>query len=82
MRPNWLTAALLLALHSSSAGLACDSYHDDMSLASVLAEAVAVARANGTLETAGAPASEARTPEQAAAPTAAGTSGAAAAPKS
>jgi len=62
--------------------LACDSYHDDMSLASVLAEAVAVARANGTVETAGAPTSEARTPGQPAAPTAAGTAGAAAAPKS
>ena len=49
MRPRKLAAAALLILLSSSAGWACDSYYDDMSLASVLAQAVNQARANGTL---------------------------------
>src|SRR6185295_10118074 len=49
MRPRKLAAAALLIVLSSSAGWACDSYYDDMSLASVLAQAVSQARANGTL---------------------------------
>ena len=49
MRPRTFAATLLVMLLSASAGWACDSYDDDMSLASVLARAVAEARAQGTL---------------------------------
>jgi len=50
MRPRQLAAAALLMLLTSAPGRACDSYDDDMSLASVLAQAVAQARADGTLQ--------------------------------
>jgi hypothetical protein len=89
MRPRQLAAATLLILFSSSAGWACDSYDDDMSLASVLAQAVREARANGTLQgatlqgvEAKARASRAGAPEQPAPPAAEGSLGAAVAPKS
>jgi hypothetical protein len=49
MRPRKLAAAALMIALSPSVGWACDSYDDDMSLASVLAQAVSEARANGTL---------------------------------
>jgi hypothetical protein len=72
MRPRNLAAALLVIGLSSTAAAACDSYDDDMSLASVLARAVAEARANGTLQPAGTLAIEAVAPEQAAADGSAG----------
>ena len=42
--------AALLVLFSAAQARACDSYADDMSLASVLAGAVSAARANGSLQ--------------------------------
>jgi len=82
MRPRKLAAAALLIVLASASGWACDSYDDDMSLASVLTRAVAEARANGTLQAAEAkaPASQSANPEQPAPPAA--EAGAAAAPKS
>ena len=73
MHPRTLAAALPLILLSSAAGWACDSYDDDMSLASVLRQAVAEARADGTLQAAEvkAPASQVGGPEQPAPPAAA-----------
>jgi hypothetical protein len=84
MRPRKLAAAALMIALSSSVGWACDSYDDDMSLASVLAQAVSEARANGTLQGAEAKAlaSRAGAPEQPAPPAAEGSLGAAVAPKS
>ena len=78
MRRCNLAAALLVIALSATAAAACDSYDDDMSLASVLARAVAEARANGTLQPAGTLMIEAVAPEQAAA----GDSAGAAQPKS
>jgi hypothetical protein len=63
MRPRKLAAAALLLLLASTPGWACDSYDDDMSLASVLAQAVVQARADGTLQ-APALAAQAGAPEQ------------------
>ena len=82
MRPPKLAAAALLLALSPSVGSACDSYDDDMSLASVLAQAVSEARANGTLPAAEALASRAGAPEQPAPPAAEGSVGAAGAAKS
>jgi hypothetical protein len=82
MRPPKLAAAALLLALSPSVGSACDSYDDDMSLASLLAKAVSEARANGTLPAAGALASPAGAPEQPAPPAAAGSVGAAGPPNS
>ncbi len=96
MRPRKLAAAALMIALSPSVGWACDSYDDDMSLASVLAQAVSEARANGTLQGAGgtlqvgtlqgaeakALASRAGAPEQPAPPAAEGSLGAAVAPNS
>jgi hypothetical protein len=94
MRPRKLAAAALMIALSPSLGWACDSYDDDMSLASVLAQAVREARANGTLQggtlqggtlqgaEAKALASRAGAPEQPAPPAAEGSLGAAVAPKS
>jgi hypothetical protein len=89
MRPRKLAAAALMIALSPSVGWACDSYHDDMSLASVLAQAVSEARANGTLQVgtlqgaeAKALASRAGAPEQPAPPAAEGSLGAAVAPNS
>ena len=55
-------ALLLLALAGGGTARACDSYADDMTLAAVLARAVAEARAQGALSgaEAAAPVSEAR----------------------
>ena len=94
MRPRKLAAAALMIALAPSVGWACDSYHDDMSLASVLAQAVSEARANGTLQ--GGPlqvgtlqgaeakplASRAGAPEPPAPPAAEGSLGAAVAPNS
>jgi hypothetical protein len=44
-----IAAALLWLLTLDATARACDSYQDDMALASVLARAVAEARAEGTL---------------------------------
>jgi hypothetical protein len=89
MRPRKLAAAALMIALSPSVGWACDSYDDDMSLASVLAQAVREARANGTLQggtlqgvEAKALASRAGAPQQPAPPAAEGSLGAAVAPKS
>ncbi len=83
MRPPKLAAAALLLALSPSVGSACDSYEDDMSLASVLAQAVREARAHGTLPAAEALASRAGGPEQPAPPPAIeGSVGAAGAAKS
>jgi hypothetical protein len=94
MRPRKLAAAALMIALSPSVGWACDSYDDDMSLASVLAQAVSEARANGTLQggtlqvgtlqgaEAKALASRAGAPEQPAPPAAEGSLGAAVAPNS
>jgi hypothetical protein len=94
MRPRKLAAAALMIALSASVGWACDSYDDDMSLASVLARAVSEARANGTLQggtlqvgtlqgaEAKALASRAGAPEQPAPPAAEDSLGAAVAPNS
>jgi hypothetical protein len=89
MRPHKLAAAALMIALSPSVGWACDSYDDDMSLASVLAQAVSEARANGTLQVgalqgaeAKALASQAGAPEQPAPPATEGSLGAAVAPNS
>jgi hypothetical protein len=50
MCPLRSAAAALLVLFSAAQARACDSYADDMSLASVLAGAVSAARANGSLQ--------------------------------
>jgi hypothetical protein len=82
MRPPKLAAAALLLALSPSVGSACDSYDDDMSLASVLARAVSEARANGTVPAAAAVARWAGAPEQPAPPAAEASVGTAAAPRS
>jgi hypothetical protein len=49
MTRSRMAAALLLLLTLTTSAQACDSYADDMALASVLARAVAEARAQGSL---------------------------------
>jgi len=49
MALNRIAAALFWVLTLNTAAQACDSYADDMALASVLARAVAEARAQGAL---------------------------------
>jgi hypothetical protein len=50
MCPLRSAVAALLVLLSAAQARACDSYADDMSLASVLAGAVSAARADGSLQ--------------------------------
>ena len=50
MCPLKSAVAALLVLLSAAQARACDSYADDMSLASVLAGAVSAARADGSLQ--------------------------------